>query len=89
MGPVKWTYFYLYVILDVFSRYVTGWMVAHREGAELAKQFIEETLRKHQVPRSTQHPCRLRQGDDLQAGRLSDGRPGRHQNAQPTLRIRR
>ena len=50
MGPVKWTYFYLYVILDVFSRYVTGWMVAHREGAELAKQFIEETLRKHQVP---------------------------------------
>jgi putative transposase len=49
-GPVKWTYFYLYVILDVFSRYVTGWMVAHREGAELAKQFIEETIRKHQVP---------------------------------------
>ena len=50
LGPVKWTYFYLYVILDVFSRCVTGWMVAHREGAELAKQFIEETIRKHQVP---------------------------------------
>ena len=50
LGPAKWTYFYLYVILDVFSRYVTGWMVAHREGAELAKQFIEETIRKHQVP---------------------------------------
>ena len=50
LGPVKWTYFYLYVILDVFSRYVTGWMVAHREGAELAKQFIEETIRKHPVP---------------------------------------
>jgi putative transposase len=50
LGPVKWTYFYLYVILDVFSRYVTGWMVAHREGAELAKLFIEETIRKHQVP---------------------------------------
>jgi putative transposase len=49
LGPVKWTYFYLYVILDVFSRYVTGWMVAHREGAELAKQFIEETIGKHQV----------------------------------------
>jgi putative transposase len=30
-GPVKWTYFYLYVILDVFSRYVTGWMIAYRE----------------------------------------------------------
>ena len=31
LGPVKWTYFYLYVLLDVFSRYVTGWMVAYRE----------------------------------------------------------
>jgi putative transposase len=50
LGPAKWTYFYLYVILDVFSRYVTGWMVAHKEGAELAKQFIEETIGKHQVP---------------------------------------
>jgi putative transposase len=50
LGPAKWTYFYLYVILDAFSRYVTGWMIAHREGAELAKQFIEETIAKHQVP---------------------------------------
>jgi putative transposase len=50
LGPAKWTYFYLYVILDVFSRYVAGWMVAHRENAELAKQFIEETIGKHQVP---------------------------------------
>jgi len=49
-GPAKWTYFYLYVILDVFSRYVAGWMVAPREGAELAKQFIEETIGKHQIP---------------------------------------
>jgi putative transposase len=49
-GPVKWTYFYLYVILDVFSRYVTGWMIAYREGAELAKEFIEEAVGKHQVP---------------------------------------
>jgi len=30
-GPSKWTYFYLYVILDVFSRYVVGWMIATRE----------------------------------------------------------
>jgi putative transposase len=50
LGPAKWTYFYLYVILDVFSRYVAGWMIAHREGAELAKQFIEETIGKRQVP---------------------------------------
>ena len=50
LGPAKWTYFYLYVILDVFSRYVTCWMIAHRESAELAKRFIEETIRKHRVP---------------------------------------
>ncbi len=42
-GPAKWTYFYLYVILDVFSRYVVGWMVAHRESATLAKKLISET----------------------------------------------
>ena len=45
-GPAKWTYFYLYVILDVFSRYVVGWMVAPREGAELASKLIEETCEK-------------------------------------------
>jgi len=55
LGPAKWTYFYLYVILDVFSRYVAGWMVAHREGAELAKQFIQEAIRKHQVPAGQLH----------------------------------
>jgi putative transposase len=46
LGPAKWTYFYLYVILDVFSRYVTGWMVAMRESAELAKRLIEESCQK-------------------------------------------
>ena len=44
LGPQKWTYYYLYVILDVFSRYVVGWMVAHRESAVLAEQLIAETL---------------------------------------------
>jgi len=42
-GPAKWTYFYLYVILDIFSRCVVGWMVAHRESTELAKHLIAET----------------------------------------------
>ena len=37
-GPVKWTYYYLYVILDIFSRYVSGWMLARRESAELARR---------------------------------------------------
>jgi len=42
-GPVKWTYFYLYVIMDIFSRYVVGWMVAHREQDALAKRLIEQS----------------------------------------------
>ena len=48
-GPAKWTYFYLYVILDVFSRYVVGWMVAPRESAELAKKLIEESCEKQHI----------------------------------------
>lgn len=49
LGPAKWTYFYLYVILDVFSRYVVGWMIADREGKELARQFISETCEKQDI----------------------------------------
>jgi len=50
LGPAKWTYYYLYVILDVYSRYVVGWMVAHREQAELAERLIAETIAKQAVP---------------------------------------
>jgi putative transposase len=49
LGPAKWTYYYLYVILDVFSRYVVGWMVAHRESATLAKKLIAETCRRQGI----------------------------------------
>jgi putative transposase len=42
-GPAKWTYFYLYVIIDVFSRYVVGWMIADQESAALAHLLIAET----------------------------------------------
>jgi putative transposase len=48
-GPVKWTYYYLYVILDIFSRYVVGWMVARRELAALARKLIEETIKKQSI----------------------------------------
>ncbi len=41
LGPAKWTYFYLYVVMDVYSRKVVGWMVAHRESAALAQKLIE------------------------------------------------
>jgi putative transposase len=49
LGPAKWTYFHLYVILDIFSRYVVGWMVAPRETAELAKRLIPETCAKQGI----------------------------------------
>jgi putative transposase len=50
-GPQKWTYYYLYVILDIFSRYVVGWMVAYRELAVLAKKLIEGTCKKQMIQR--------------------------------------
>jgi putative transposase len=52
-GAVKWSYFQLYVIIDVFSRYVVGWMVADRESSALATRLIAETIRKQEAaPRS-------------------------------------
>ena len=48
-GPVKWNYFHLYVILDIFSRYVVGWMVATRESATLAQRLIEATCWKQEI----------------------------------------
>lgn len=48
-GPVKWTYFYLYVILDIFSRYVVGWMVAPKETAALAQRLIKATYKKQGI----------------------------------------
>jgi putative transposase len=52
-GPGKWTCFHLYVILDIFSRYVVGWMVAARESAELAEQLIAETVQKQNIAPGT------------------------------------
>ena len=45
-GPAKWTYYHLYVIMDIFSRYLIGWMVAHREQNVLAKRLLEDTCGK-------------------------------------------
>lgn len=49
LGPQKWVYFQLYVIVDIFSRYVVGWMLAHRESATLAGRLIEETAVKQGI----------------------------------------
>jgi putative transposase len=50
-GPAKWTYYYLYTIIDIFSRYIVGWMIAYRERAFLAEDlFAESCLRQSIVP---------------------------------------
>jgi putative transposase len=48
-GPVKWSCYHLYVILDIFSRYVVGWMIALRESAQLAEQLIADTVAKQNI----------------------------------------
>jgi putative transposase len=48
-GPQKWTYFYLYVIMDIFSRLVVGWMVAFRERSNLAEILINETCTRQNI----------------------------------------
>ena len=48
-GPAPWAYFYLYVILDVFSRYAVGWMIAERESEQLAQELIQATCTKQGI----------------------------------------
>jgi putative transposase len=50
LGPVTWTSYYLYVVLDVYSRYVPGWLLAPRASAALAEHLLAETIAKHAVP---------------------------------------
>jgi len=52
-GPEKWKAFYLYVLIDIFSRYVVGWMVAERETAALGSRLIDETTTKHDITPGT------------------------------------
>jgi putative transposase len=52
-ATLKWQHFYLYVLLDIFSRYVVGWLVAGHENAGLASALIEETCAKHGIDRDT------------------------------------
>jgi putative transposase len=52
-GPRKWTYFYLYTILDVYSRYVVGWMVTYRESATLAEELIAATCLRQNIERGS------------------------------------
>ncbi len=48
-GPVKWCYYYLYVVIDIFSRYVVGWLVATKESAGLAQRLIAESAERQGI----------------------------------------
>ncbi len=52
-GPAKWSYFHLYVIIDVYSRYTVGWMIADRESGALAEQLLAATIAKENIDRDT------------------------------------
>lgn len=52
-GPAKWTYYHLYSIIDIYSRYVVGWMVATRESAELAERLLGESIARQGVERDS------------------------------------
>jgi putative transposase len=52
-GPAKWSYFYLYVIIDIYSRYVVGWLIAERESATLAEKLLADTIVKQRIDRDT------------------------------------
>ena len=55
-GPHKWTWFHLYVILDVHSRYAVAWLVAPRESARLAEELIADAIYQHRSPPASS-PC--------------------------------
>jgi putative transposase len=90
LGPVKWSYSYLYVILDIFSRYVVGWMIAPAESAVLAQRLITDTCEKQQI-----EPGQLTLHADR--GSSMTSKPvallladlGGHENPQPALYQRR
>ncbi len=85
-GPGRGVYFDLYVVLDIFSRYVVGWTVAAREDADLAKNLLEQAMTVHGRPVSVHAD---RNVDDLKAGRAAAGRPRRRSQPQQAAREQR
>jgi putative transposase len=97
MGPTKWSYFYLYVIIDIFSRRVVGWCVADTESAALFKPLFDDAVVKHAVPpgQLTLHadrggPMKAKHAPAKAGGDgAAAGRPGRHQVPQPPACVER
>ena len=75
MGPAKWSYFYLYVILDIFSRRVVGWCVVDAESATLFRPLFDDAIEKHSVPAGQlTAACRSRCSDEGESHGFSAGR---------------
>ena len=80
---MTWTYYYLYVMLDVYSRYVVGWLLANRESAGLAQELTAAAYSKQQV-----EPGQLTIHADRGSAMIAkshepvDERPGRQQEPQ-------
>jgi putative transposase len=53
LGPAKWTYYYLYVIIDIYSRYVVGWLLGENEAAGLAEMLLADSIAKPDINRDT------------------------------------
>jgi transposase InsO family protein len=88
LGPVKWTYYYLYVLLDIFSRYVVGWLLARQEAAALAKVLIAESCaRQHIGPDqfTAPQPAHKARKDD---GMMNCNAPESDHASHPAHRVR-
>jgi len=83
LGPLTWSYCSLYVILDIFRRYVVGWMIAQAESAALAETLIKETCAKQKIERG-QLTIHADRGliHEVQARGIPAGRSGGHQDPQ-------
>ena len=88
-GPAKWTWFYLYVILDVFSRYVVGWTVAYRENAQLATALIEQAAEQQQITPKILTLHADRGARSAPSRSASSRRPRDHQDPQPAVHLER
>ncbi len=77
LGPQKWTYYYLYVVIDIYSRYVPGWMLARAERAHLAERLLADTITNQGVARDKRRLVRAKEddriGDVYRASHLSQG----------------
>jgi transposase InsO family protein len=74
-GRGKWTFYHLYVIIDIFSGYVPGWLIAERDSAALAERLLAETITKHQIARD---PPRVGRTGPTNALRRERRQPLRH-----------